>query len=114
VIPKFTAVDFVSFYIQIPTMLFMFTVWMLVKRPGFYALEAAHARLPETSAAGEARPPVLKRMWYSDLVDVQTVDLFRDEHIEGEDDKADDQRREARIRGGGVKAFLWRIYYVAA
>lgn len=95
-------------------MLFMFTIWMLVKRPGFHASEAARARLPETSASGEARPPAIKRIWYSDLVDVQTVDLFRDEHIEGDDDKADDQTRETRTQAKGVKGFLWRLYYLAA
>ncbi|KAF9467319.1 amino acid permease-domain-containing protein [Collybia nuda] len=114
VIPKFTAVDFISFYIQIPTMLIMFTIWMLVKRPGSQSSDTNQAQFPETSAGGVARPPVIKRMWYSDLVDIHSVDLYRDEHVEGEDDKADDQTRATRIQAGGVKGFIWRLYYVAA
>ncbi|KAH7880376.1 uncharacterized protein C8R40DRAFT_1079937 [Lentinula edodes] len=34
VIPKFTPVYFVSYYIELPIMLIMYLVWMLIQRPG--------------------------------------------------------------------------------
>ncbi|KAK7214587.1 hypothetical protein V2G26_002590 [Clonostachys chloroleuca] len=37
--PKFSAVDFVSFYIELPVMLLMFVIWKLVKRTKFVKLE---------------------------------------------------------------------------
>jgi amino acid permease len=82
VIPTFTAVDFVSFYIEIPVMLVMFIFWMLLKHPG---------------------------LRYGDLVDVKTVDLSRDEYTEGDQDRADDEERDIRMKGS--KGYLWRLYY---
>lgn len=37
--PHFKAVDFVSFYIELPLMLIMYGVWKLVKRTKFVKLE---------------------------------------------------------------------------
>jgi len=101
IIPKFTAVDFVSFYIEIPTMLVMFIAWMVVKRPGSHSL---HPGLSGT-AVGEAS----RRAWYSDLVDTKTVDLSRDEYVEGDNDRADDEQRITRMKGN--KRCLWKLYY---
>lgn len=105
-IPKFTAVDFVSFYIQIPLMIVMFIVWMLVQRPG------ARKNLPNDSVSGSGDAPLARRLWYSDLVDVDTVDLFRDEYVEEEEDKTEDELRKNRVKG--KKGFLWRLYYWVA
>jgi len=101
VTPKFIAVDFVSFYIEILLMLVMFIFWMLLKRPGLH-----HLRLSGTLGDGENG----KRMWYSDLVDVKTVDLSRDEYVERDDDRADDKQRTNRMTQGW-KGYLWRLYY---
>lgn len=84
-----------------------------MKRPGFHASEAAKARLPETTAV-EPRRSGIRSYWYSDLVDVQTVDLYRDEHVESVDDKSDDETRDSRTQSKGIKGFLWKVYYIAA
>ncbi|KAF9495287.1 hypothetical protein BDN71DRAFT_1391796 [Pleurotus eryngii] len=106
IFPHFTAVDFVSFYIEIPIMLTMYVVWMLVRRPG-----ADKLALPtDTAMRDNARPSGRSGgLWRSDLVDVHTVDLKRDEHEECEEDKADDEQRQRRM-DGKAKA-LWRFYY---
>ncbi|KAF4599728.1 hypothetical protein EYR40_006827 [Pleurotus pulmonarius] len=106
IFPHFTAVDFVSFYIEIPIMLTMYVVWMLVRRPG-----ADKLALPtDTATRDTARSTGHSGgWWHSDLVDVHTVDLKRDEHEEGEEDKADDEQRRRRM-DGKAKA-LWRCYY---
>jgi AAT family amino acid transporter len=95
VIPKFNAVDFVSFYIEIPVMLVMFIFWMVLKRPGLHSLHPVSGAPTGT--------------WYSDLVDVKTVDLSRDEYAEGDQDSADDEQRVIRMKGS--KGYLWRLYY---
>jgi AAT family amino acid transporter len=102
VIPTFTAVDFVSFYIEIPAMLVMFIFWRLVKRPGPHSL---HPGVSGTTRGGEAS----RRAWYSDLVDTKSVDLSRDEYVEGVIDRADDEQRITRMKGN--KRFLWKLYY---
>lgn len=94
--PKFAALDFVSFYIEIPAMLVMFIFWMLLKRPG---LHSSHPGMSGT----------LTGAWYSDLVDVKTVDLSRDEYAEGDHDRADDEQRVIRMKGS--KGYLWKLYY---
>ncbi|KAF9814582.1 hypothetical protein IEO21_05040 [Rhodonia placenta] len=87
VIPSFSAVDFVSFYVEIPVMLVMFVGWMVVRRP----------------ARKEGRP-----RWH-DIVDTTTVDLTRDEYEEDATDKADDELRAERLKG--QVGLLWRLYY---
>lgn len=81
VIPKFSAIDFISFYIQIPVMLVMFTIWTAVKLRGFRGV----------------------------FVDASTVDLHRDEYVEDEVDKTEDEQRTRRMQG--TKKILWRLYY---
>ena len=78
-------------------MLVMFVSWMLLKHSG---LHSAHS-----SISGTHR----RTSWYSDLVDVETVDLSRDEYAEGDEDRADDEERNIRMKGS--KGYLWRLYY---
>ncbi|KII94587.1 hypothetical protein PLICRDRAFT_97452 [Plicaturopsis crispa FD-325 SS-3] len=96
--PSFTAVDFVSFYIEIPVMLVMYVVWMLLKRP-----------LPSSALSPETTPS-RSGWWYSDLVDIRTVDLRRDEHEEEIDDKVDDEQRIRRI-SKRYSGWAWRVFY---
>ncbi|KAF5385971.1 hypothetical protein D9615_002336 [Tricholomella constricta] len=100
VIPKFSAVDFVSFYIEIPVMIVMFIIWMIVT-----GLRSA----PSNSGNGPTDYLPARRVWYSDLVDTTTVDLFQDEYVEEEADKRDDEQRTNRIKG--KKGIIWRVYY---
>lgn len=105
VIPKFEAVDFVSFYIQIPTMLVMFVLWMVVTG----LRSAPRKNLTRAFPNGQVDLCSVRRVWYSDLVDTSTVDLYKDEYVEDESDKADDELRNNRIQGR--KGFLWKVYY---
>ena len=105
----FTAVDFVSLYIEIPVMIVMYLAWMLIKRPD----PNAEAKLPSTADASPVAgslAPAERRKWYtSDLVDIHTVDLVRDEYQEQPTDEVDDKKMEARYSGKWRLA--WKAYY---
>ncbi|CAK5281337.1 unnamed protein product [Mycena citricolor] len=64
VIPQFSLVDFVSFYVEIPLMVAMYLVWAFASRRSL-----------------------------ADLVDVDCVDLDKDQYV---DDKSDDEVPESR------------------
>jgi AAT family amino acid transporter len=100
IFPKFMAVDFVSFYVEIPVMIVMCTAWMLIKRP----------RSNSSAQTAQSR-----RFWYSDLVDVNTVDLSKDEYHDEESDHIEDETRIRRMTKGNLgMRILWRLYYVVA
>jgi amino acid transporter, AAT family len=107
-LPKFSAINFMSFYIEIPVMLVMYTAWAFAQRTNVQQVPA----LPASPTSGT---PLLSGMrrhqlsWYSDLVDHRVVDLVKDEYEEVDDDKADDEIRERRM--GGRTIWLWRLYY---
>ncbi|KAG6897718.1 hypothetical protein C0992_011928 [Termitomyces sp. T32_za158] len=101
VIPKFQAVDFVSFYIEIPAMLVMYTAWLTFTR---YRSNSSDNTLASNQATVTGR-----RVWYHDFVDVNTVDLNQDEYVEAECDKMDDEQRLSRI--DGKAGYIWRLYY---
>ncbi|KAG6813772.1 hypothetical protein H0H92_007724 [Tricholoma furcatifolium] len=102
VIPTFSGVDFVSYYIEIPVMVVMTIAWLIVTK-----LRRNHSK--DTPQVPEADQPS-RRTWYHDIVDVDTVDLYHDEYTE-EDvvDEMDDNERETRITGKA--GLLWRVYY---
>ncbi|KAI0675079.1 amino acid permease-domain-containing protein [Trametes maxima] len=109
VIPKFSWVDFVSFYIEIPVMIIMYLLWMLIRRP-----KPSSARVADDQPIEPPAPrSILRRVWdfisYHDNVDTRTVDLKRDEHEDEEEDLADDLAREAKLKGRW--RWLWRVYY---
>jgi hypothetical protein len=81
-------------------MIIMYILWMLIKRPGFNAS-------PETSQS--------RRLWYNDLVDVNTVDLSKDEYQDVEDDRIEGETGQDRVTKGsfGTRT-LWRLYYLVA
>ncbi|KAI0270056.1 amino acid permease-domain-containing protein [Gloeopeniophorella convolvens] len=87
VTPRFSAVDFVSFYIELPVMALMYALWLLVR------------------ARGRGRA-------LFDFVDSASVDLYRDEHDEAQVDKREDEVREARVRGR--VRWAWKAYYLVA
>lgn len=111
-IPSFSAVDFVSFYVEIPVMLVMFVGWMVVRRP----VREQYDHEPETIGSPlTATTPLLSqarkegRPRWHDIVDTTTVDLTRDEYEEDATDKADDELRAERLKG--QVGLLWRLYY---
>lgn len=99
VIPHFSALDFVSFYIEVPIMAFMAVAWLIVSE--------RKRRSPESEALlsqSRSKSPLKRRSW-TDLVDVNAVDLYMDEH--DEQDSSEDDRPSTK----GVKNALRRIYY---
>ncbi|OBZ67136.1 putative amino-acid permease PB1C11.02 [Grifola frondosa] len=101
----FSAVDFVSFYIEIPVMIVMYFGWMLIRPSN------THPPLPATTTPVSLAHRIKERFWkFHDLVDVEVVDLIRDEHEEDDADVADDEERTARLKG--TYRWLWRVYYL--
>lgn len=110
-IPRFSPVDFISFYLELPVMVLMYIGWLLLKRPVQRSdWEESRALISPTSAT-----PLLPRSHrfsdrsFHDLVDTLTVDLRRDEYEEAAVDKADDELRERRLHGR--VQWLWTLYY---
>ena len=98
-IPKFSPVDFVSFYIEIPVMIVMFTSWLMLKR-----FTRPAGRL--LARDDESR----SRVWHHlDVVDIDTVDLTQDEYTDEAEDKEEDEERRGRI--SGPRGLWWRLYY---
>ncbi|TFK23702.1 hypothetical protein FA15DRAFT_757093 [Coprinopsis marcescibilis] len=105
-IPVFKPLEFVSFYIEIPIIIFMTALWILRS----HRLRASSA----TGSAGDrepllsgSKPPMLHRRAKFDLVDVDAVDLSVDEH-EDEEEEGSDLGRE---KGRGLSGLLWKVYY---
>ena len=89
----------------------MYLAWMLIWRPSPFkpiALPTDEGSTPET-----VQKPVLLRVWelvsYNDAVDINTVDLRRDEHEEEAADLADDAERDEKLKGRF--GWFWRAYY---
>ncbi|KAL0956241.1 hypothetical protein HGRIS_002395 [Hohenbuehelia grisea] len=114
IFPHFSAIDFVSLYLEIPVMIVMYLAWMLLRRPTVNQDLA----LPSDSASAISSTPAQsisskrRRWWYNDLVDPNIVDLKRDEHEEQDEDRADDEERERRVNG--KYGLMWKSYYLAA
>ena len=89
-------------------MLVMYIAWTLFKRPS--PLSTAP---DDTPASQNQRSNVLHRVWatltYTDIVNIHTVDLRRDEHDEEPEDTADDAAREAKLKGRW--GWVWKVYY---
>ncbi|KAF8810121.1 hypothetical protein BYT27DRAFT_7186985 [Phlegmacium glaucopus] len=111
-VPKFSVVDFVSFYIEIPIIIIMFLTWLL-----FGARESGRSAgstseldpLLSNPGVDGSSPGRLNRyqIKYHDLVDVDTVDLKRDEYEEVDAGGEDEIAR----RLSGKKKLLWTLYY---
>ena len=107
-IPHFSAVDFVSFYVEIPVMVVMYIVWITFKRL------PQHKGVidPEFVGSSDTPPISPKRVRWFDLVDISTVNLHRDEYEDAVDDLIEDQERDRRMKGR--IRWLWRLYYTIA
>ena len=122
-IPKFSLVDFISFYIELPFMLTMSLAWLYLKSQSSSSQASySHTKSTIIRNDADASQPLLpqesvvtldliphRKHWYSDLVDVDNVDLSRDEYVDQEGDILDDEERTKRVSGRlGV---LWTVYY---
>ena len=121
-IPHFTAVDFVSYYIEIPIMIVMYLAWLLIKRIPLHLHKAndyeesipSPAIPPATSAAATPLAPYRapRHVRWFDLVDTKTVDLFRDEHEESAVEELEEEERATRLAGRW--RWAWHVYYLVA
>lgn len=111
--PTFDRIDFVSLYIEIPVMIVMTVVWFIVRRTktskSSYDLPTPTQQGPDSPSHSKNVVGSRKAWWRGDLVDVDTVDLSRDEYVEVELDRAEDERQEARLRG--KYGWAWRMFH---
>ncbi|ETW81683.1 amino acid transporter [Heterobasidion irregulare TC 32-1] len=105
IFPTFSAVDFVSFYIEIPIMIIMYLLWTVLQRSN-----AQLSILPAPSSPDLVIPK--GRWWYTDTVDTGVVDLRRDEYVEVEEDRHEEEQRDRRFKGR--LGYGWRLYYLVA
>ena len=110
VIPNFSLLDFISFYIEIPIMATMFAAWMLLKRPRHPNYDPSEDSSDTDHLLSNTHTSDTTRFRFHDLVDADTVDLFADEYTEeaqGDSDSED----EATERKTGRMKLLWTLYY---
>ncbi|KAH9940503.1 amino acid permease/ SLC12A domain-containing protein [Epithele typhae] len=104
VIPHFSLVYFVSFYVEIPVMVVMYFAWVVVKRQSSISLPVSLPDEEDTPATGA------EHGWnIGDLVDIQAVDLTLDEYEEDPEDVADDEAQRQKLEGRW--RWFWRLYY---
>ncbi|KAF8973198.1 amino acid permease-domain-containing protein [Flammula alnicola] len=113
VIPVFSALDFISFYIEIPIIVVMFIAWMVLKRP---TLQISQLSESTPSASDHSLPESTlilrnnkKKSRFHDLVDVESVDLYRDEYTEEVVESAAEDEITKRLNGKA--RLLWSLYY---
>jgi AAT family amino acid transporter len=116
VIPRFDPVDFLSFYVELPLMAVMGLGWLALRgrrrassRPRTGVVEEAGEDEPLVGAAKDRLAP----WWRGDLVDIQAVDLRRDEYEEGsgEDQAAREEEEERAKRVSGRMGWAWKVWY---
>ncbi|KAK2467860.1 hypothetical protein APHAL10511_000155 [Amanita phalloides] len=107
-IPKFSPTDFASYYIELLVMIVMFIIWRTLS-----------LRWPQVNPENSGQTPLLipaaseaahiHSFWSGDVVDLDCVDLTRDEYIGDEIDKKDDEQINSRLKG--ANRWLWHLYY---
>ncbi|KAF9646561.1 hypothetical protein BDM02DRAFT_3118383 [Thelephora ganbajun] len=103
VFPKFSAVDFVSLYLEIPMMIVMWFGWIAVRR----LAKAKRVTCLDNTPLERGINGIL------DIIDLRTIDLTSDEYQDSTEDDDEEALRQKRMSQGGWR-FLWRIYYLAA
>src|SRR5882757_5271589 len=96
VIPRFSVVDFLSFYIELLMMGIMYILWLVFHRAFRPRAAAALLSSSPMTASGSTHPEAQP---FFDFVEVSDVDLYRDEHEETHVDKHEDEVRAQRLRG---------------
>lgn len=108
VVPRFSLVDFLSFYVELFVVAIMYFLWLVFRRALRPRAAALLASSPMT-AAGRAHPEARP---FFDFVDVSHVDLYHDEHEDAQVDKHEDEVRAQRLRGWA--GWAWTLYYIVA
>ncbi|KAF9222651.1 hypothetical protein BS17DRAFT_755738 [Gyrodon lividus] len=118
--PTFSPVDFVSYYIEIPVMIIMYTAWVLAKSTIAPITPVTTPGNAPSEPADELTPLICTgirdgRTTYRsafDIVDIHAVDLYEDEYLEDITDDVDGEEREKRLQSRF--GLLWRLYYLVA
>ncbi|KAG2133812.1 amino acid permease-domain-containing protein [Suillus bovinus] len=112
IFPTFSPVDFVSLYIEIPIMVIMGLCWVLAKNTFIDSIpvpgNADHPNETTTLIPRNAGTQEAHSKWRSDIVDIQTVDLYSDEYADEPLDEVKDEPKGKRF------SFFWRLYDMLA
>lgn len=95
--------DFFSYYIEIPVMIAMFTVWRVLSN--WQRRDVGNSSRTPLVTPLSTRASHTYGFWSGDIVDLETVDLTRDEYVEDEEDRREDEQRDLRKKG-----VLWNLY----
>ncbi|KLO06770.1 hypothetical protein SCHPADRAFT_837571 [Schizopora paradoxa] len=113
-LPRFSFVDFVSFYVEVPVMVLMTCLYVALRR----------SRSQDRGALTESRTPLLSspreenandaedlrnQSSTFDIVPLAAIDLFKDEHDEDEEDREDEDERIKNL--AGKWGLAWRVWY---
>ncbi|KDR75290.1 hypothetical protein GALMADRAFT_69558 [Galerina marginata CBS 339.88] len=110
VLPVFSAVDFISFYIELPIIMVMFVAWMLFQRSRQQPVENIDSSSDQLLEESGPTTSIKKNSRFHDLVDADTVDLYREEYAEDVQADAEVEDEVTKRLNGNMRA-LWRLYY---
>lgn len=88
----------------------MYAAWLSFKRPLQELHSENHAGEALLSTPQSSPATIKTRSRFHDLVDIDTVNLYTDEHEETDDDD-EVVVRELAQRLHGKKRWLWSLYY---
>jgi amino acid transporter, AAT family len=111
VIPRFSAVDFVSFYIEIPVMIVMYLAWLSLTQISRRKVKVNSTENEDVAESSLSAGVPKSTRWF-DIVDTAKVDLYHDEYQDEVLDQIDDQKREYRL--SGKSRWFWQLYYIVA
>ena len=94
-----------SLYLELPVMMVMTFTWYFIR----HRREFSHLHQPERPTL---RAALNSKRVNNEVVDINTVDLYSDEHVDDEYDGEDDALRAARRKGRW--GWLWRLYDIVA
>ncbi|KAL5536239.1 ALP1_1 [Sanghuangporus sanghuang] len=110
--PLFSFIDFLSLYLELPVMAIMTFAWYFIR----HRKEFVHSHHPIGSDADVGYPTIqsviASKHTSREVVDVDTVDLYADEHFDDEHDAEDDALHAARRKGRW--GWFWRLYDIMA
>lgn len=119
--PRFSTVDFLSLYLEIPAMVIMYIAYIVAHETtssfvGWMDSPKVSTLNISSGSATESTPLFTvargrRSTWetMNDIVDIHTVDLYKDEYIEVAEDELDDAKHEARM--AGPYRIFWRLFY---
>lgn len=104
IIPQFSAMNFISLYIEIPVMFVMIVAWLVLRRPS-EVLESRSSEGEALIGRSSIRPANHSR--FHDIIEVSQVNLYTDEY----DEETSGDEDEYSVRLKGTMRWLWSLYY---